>query len=503
MVSETQRDRQLPSLSAVVQHHWVLIVVITLIGIGAGTLYAGSLERSYTASAVVLLNPLAANPLAPEATTGSGAQLNVALETEAEVVTTPAIAEVVSQRLGRLVPEDGEYLDVGVPPGTQMVRIAFTSGSADSAREGAQAFAEVYLDYREDRAGTSVESSLETLRAEAAGIEERLRSALGAAEDDSFAAREADLFVDRLAVVNDRISSLESTMTDPGQVLQPARDPSIPNELGGPVIQGAAGLLALVLAVLLAWYREWRSGLVGEKTATEIVGLPVFATVPTHRQAAAPESVHEAYRHLRVGVTANALRPHTLAVRAIGAQADAPVVATNLAIALAEARYSVLLVAADPESRRVETLLDIEVGSPGLAEVLSDDVDVDEVLVSRRGMVVLPGGRPSGSSREYFAGPQLRRVLEKVRGSHDFIIMVTAGSERADGDAVTAAADSVLLVLRTRESTQMQVGNAVERIERLGVDAMGAVVVSGGDDATLIAPPLSSTTRHREPRVRI
>src|SRR5699024_10315337 len=129
------------------------------------------------------------------------------------------------------------------------------------------------------------------------------------------------------------------------------------NELSHVIIMGAAAVLGLGLGFATAWYRAWRSDPVVEATALEVAGVPVFASVPGSRNGRSStdeRGVHEAYRHLRAGVVANALRPHTLGVCGIGSDQDAPVVASNLAVVLAEARYSVLLIAADPEDRTVE-----------------------------------------------------------------------------------------------------------------------------------------------------
>lgn len=504
---DARGERRFPSLQTVLRHHWILILIAVVLGVGSGAVYAANVDRSYTASSVVMLTPVAANPLAPEAATGSGAQLTVALETEAEVVATPSIAEGVSERLGRLVPDEdvGEFLDVEVPEGTQMVRIAFTTDSAEAARESAQAFAEVYLDYREEQALDSVESSLATLRTEAEEIESELRAALTAADSDAFAAREVDLFVDRLAVVNTQISTLESTMTDPGQVIQPAQEPSGSNEMGDLLIQGVAGVLALGLGVFIAWYREWRSSLVSETTVEDVAGVPVFATVPTikHRLTVlGSDAVHEAYRHLRAGVVANALRPCSLAVRAVGGHRDAPIVAGNLALVLAEAGYSVLLVAADPDDRTVEAVTDVNAGRPGLADVLSGEMEMRDVLVQYSGMTVLPGGRRPESVRELYAGPQFRQVLKELRGRYDFVVLSTAGDESADGDAVCAAADAVLLVLTSRTSSHLQVSAALERFNRLGVHTMGAATVGSGRRETELSRPGESTNRKRGSRVK-
>lgn len=505
---DVRSERRLPSLNAAVRHHWALIAVVAVLAAAVGAAYSASFDRSYTASAIVLVNPVAANPLTPEAARGSGAQLTVALETEAEVVTTPSIAEGVSERLGRLVPSenDGEFLDVEVPTGTQMVQITFTSFSPVAASEGAQAFAEVYLAYRQERALTSMESLLTALQAEAEEIEGNLRTALSAAAGDSFAAREVDLYVDRLAVVNDQISTLESTMTDPGHVLQPAREPASSNELSVPVILGAAGVLGLGLGGLIAWYREWRSGLVSEETSSQVGGVPIFAAIPGVRSddpSAGQQVVHEAYRQLRAGVVANALRPHSLAVCAIGDHEGAPAMASNLAFVLAEARYSVLLVAADPGNRAVERAVGLAERTQGLSDVLSGTVELKEVLVRHRGLTVLPGGRTPKEARELYAGPRFRQALDELRGDYDFIVLSSASADSADGDAITSTADSVLLVLTPRTSTHLQVAATLERFEHLGARTLGAASLAGGADAVhLESSVLASALQVRKTGVR-
>lgn len=480
--------RRLPSVHGAVRHHWVMILVIALCGVGAGGAYAATLDRTFTSSSVVLLNPVPANPLTSEAASGSGAQLNVALETEAEVVASPSVTEGVNERLGRLVPEEEkEFLDVDVPTGTQMVQITFTTDSAGGAQAGAQAFAEVYLAYREERASTDVESSLAALQAEGEEIEGDLRESLSSAADsggDSFSSRQVDLYVDRLAVVNTQVSTLQATATDPGHVLQPAREPTGSNELAPGVLVGAAGVLALGFGVLLAWYRDWRADLVRAEGEPNVAGVPVFATVtapPRRRDAIRYERGHEAFRQLRAGVVANAMRPHTMAVGAIGDHGNGSMVAFNLALVLSEAQFSVVLVAADPDDRTIDDLVGLSEHDRGLSDVLLGNSHLPEVLVQHRNVSVLAGGSAPTKARELYAGPGFRQILERLRGRHDFLILAAGPAGSADGDAVNTAADSVLLVLTSGLSTRTQVSAALDRFDRLGARALGAVTVTGRD----------------------
>src|SRR5690625_7390566 len=81
------------------------------LAVGLAGLYVANLALTYTSSAVVLLSPSPGNPLTPESASGSGVQLTVAMETEAELVRTAAARDAVAERLGRADLGDGESLD--------------------------------------------------------------------------------------------------------------------------------------------------------------------------------------------------------------------------------------------------------------------------------------------------------------------------------------------------------------------------------------------------------
>jgi len=211
-----------------------------------------------------------------------------------------------------------------------------------------------------------------------------------------------------------------------------------------------------------------------------VCGVPVFATLPWNDIGLVvghdiDPSSHEAYRRLRAGVVANGPRPHVLAIAAVDAQSRSSVAAANLAVALAEARYSVLLISADPDDRGIESILGVP-SSPGLSELVHDDVD--GVLVVAEGVAVLPGGAQPATVRELYAGPVFRQVVDSLREDYDYIILGAAGAGTGDGDAVIGTADSVLLTVTSSQTTHGQVEAALDRFSRLGIHPLGAVMHS-------------------------
>lgn len=473
----------LPSPLTALRHHLLPIALTYLVVLGAAWAYISSVTPAYTSKAVVLVSPVPGNPLTADAAGASGAQLSVAMETEAGIVTTPAVADLASTTAGRVVPDEGERLSVEVPGGTQTVRISFSSESREDAQAGAQAFADAYLAYRGDRAEASQSTRLDRLQAQAESADENLRRAIdeaGEGDTVTYASQEVQLYADRLAQLNESISTTEVVSTDPGAVLNPADTPEGPDGVRALWILLAAMFVGLLLGVLFAVLREWRKDLVRESEAFDVQGVPIFAKVsPVAGGAAFFGEGHptnrEAYRRLRASVVANGPRPHVLSVAAVDPAEHASVVASNLSVAFAEAGFSVLVIAADPHDLGVENSFDIP-SAPGLSEIVSRQLPPRDAFVSVSGVTVLPAGADPEGARELYAGPTFRQVVDDVRHEFDYILIAAAGAGSADGDAVISAADSVLMVLTASRTTHASVAAALDRLARLDIRTLGAVL---------------------------
>ncbi|WP_114908064.1 Wzz/FepE/Etk N-terminal domain-containing protein [Ornithinimicrobium murale] len=478
----------LPSLVTALRHHVAALVSVVAVFVGLAVVYVLTATPLFTASAVLLLNPSAGNPLSPEETVSS-TRMTVAMETERGLATTPTIADLTSDAIGREAPAAEESLQVSVPGGTQMLRFSFTSTTPERAREGAQAFAETFLAYREGRTRSNQSTRLEALGAQAEAVEESLQVAIaadGTAEEEAFASNSVDIFTGRLAQLNADISAVEVESTQPGSVITPAELATSPVGPNPNLVVIASGIAGLLLGILLALFLEWRRDLVREDDEFEVSGVPVFAKLPrratpgliarTQNGQLVDPNTHEAYRRLRAGVVANGPRPHVLGVAAVGEHEHASAVVANLAVVLSEARFSVLLIAADPRSRQLESLFEIP-ASPGLSDVVQDGRDPKEVLQTSSGIAVLAGGADAYGARELYAGQALRNVVDRFRAEYDYILIAASGTGTADGDAAIGAADSVLLSVTSSRTTHAQVTAALDRFARLNIVTLGAVNV--------------------------
>lgn len=481
-VSRSGRTGGFPSVGTVVRRNVWLILAPVVLALGAAFAFVANIAPTYTASATVLLSPAPGNPLTPESASGSALQMAVAMETEEQMIRTPAVREFAATQAGRTVPGPDEVLAVSVPSNTQMLNISFTAASPELAREGAEAFAEGYLAFRAERAEVQQGARIKSLREQVAATDGELRRALAEASGEgagaAYATQEVQLLTDRLAQLSNSLSVAELVSTDPGTVINGAREPEKSDGLPNWVMYAAAAVLGLFVGLGLALVRVWRRDLLSDFDAGPTPDLPVFATVPRPTPGTSGQAdlrAHEAYRQLRTAVIANAPRPCVLAVSAVG-EGTSGEVALHLARVLGEAQFSVLVVWTEPPFGRQDQEGDLE-GRPGLAEVVLDGLPVPDVVVDADGVLLVPPGEERGRTGDVTASPRFREVVADLHQRFDYVVLAAGTSGTADGDVVMLAADATLLLISPGSTSRALLDAALDRLEQVGVTPVGAVEV--------------------------
>lgn len=130
----------------------------------------------------------------------------------------------------------------------------------------------------------------------------------------------------------------------------------------------------------------------------------------------------------------------TLMVVSPNAGEGKSVLAANLALSIArlEGRH-VLLVDIDLRRPAVQTLFGVG-GTPGLADYLRDDAELEDCLVSPGidRLVLLPAGAPTAESSDLLAGPRMQALTAELKSRYpDRIVIYDAPPLFASDDVIT------------------------------------------------------------------
>jgi polysaccharide biosynthesis transport protein len=238
------------------------------------------------------------------------------------------------------------------------------------------------------------------------------------------------------------------------------------------------------------------------------LGLAVLGTVPKIAQPpkrAKPEDaaeVIESFRgiRLRLQYAYAANQPLVCGVTSPEQGDGKSLVASNLALAFAEAGYRTLLIDADTRRGTLHEVFGAA-RRPGLIEVLSGEVTRAEVLhpTSQERLSLLPCGGRRTTNPELIASSALPRLLGELVREYSVIIVdgppLSAG---IDAFAIGAACENTLMILRHSKTDMRMAKTKLGLLRRLPLRTVGVVlndVKSMGDykyygyDATYRALP--------------
>src|SRR5581483_5696286 len=227
-------------------------------------------------------------------------------------------------------------------------------------------------------------------------------------------------------------------------------------------IGAAAGLL---LGLMLAVMREWmHPKLRSEAEVKTSIGVPVLGAIPHFPGASSPEAlgwaVHldpsssaaEAYRAVRTSVqfgTDGAAR--TLVITSPSPRDGKSTLASNLAIAMAKAGKTVLIIDADFRAPSQHRIFGVS-GEVGFSTVLEAGEMVDRAIrrTTVEGLHVIPAGPSVSSPSELLNSAALGEILDDLTKQYDHVVIDTPPVLRVDDARIVAATcDSTVLVLRS------------------------------------------------------
>jgi capsular exopolysaccharide synthesis family protein len=479
------------------------ILVVVLLTVGASLLYSFSRTPTYVAESQVLVSTL--NIENPALLTGPPN-----LETEAALVRSTEVARRAAAMMGS---SEGpatllRRVSVSVPADTETLLISFSASAPSTARQGANAVAQAYLDFREEQAVQEKQRLSETYQREISVLRARLevldravaRAPDPAARETALASRA--LIAELFAQLAGRRHLIRSADTNPGRLIREANRPPSPAGPRPAVMITLAVMVGLFLGVLVAFFRDRvDERLRGRSDLQASTGVPVLGVIPSTREFKnrrtsrlvvidSPRSpVAEAYRTLGASVLAmdagqdshktEGQPPARTLLLTSPLQAEGKTVtAANLAGQLAQSGRRVLLISADLRKPRLQEFFQIP-NQGGLSVALSNLSNLGYYVAPTRlqNLWVLPRGPAVDLPTEALAGDAMRHLLAEVRRTME-IVLIDGPPLLPVADALILASyvDGVLLIVDGRRTTRGAVDQACGALRQMGANLVGAVL---------------------------
>ncbi|WP_082133099.1 polysaccharide biosynthesis tyrosine autokinase [Mycolicibacterium obuense] len=248
-------------------------------------------------------------------------------------------------------------------------------------------------------------------------------------------------------------------------------------------------LLGTLLGVGLAILRDLLDNTVKDReNLEELAGTGIVGSIPLdkerRKQAAIAfdrdnSGIAEAFRKLRTNLQFVAVDqpPRVIVVTSSMPHEGKSTTAVNLALALAEAEHSVVLVDGDMRRPMLDSYLDL-VGAVGFSTVLSGAAVLDDALQETRfpGLSVLTSGAIPPNPSELLGSLAARKLLNELRTRFDYVIVDSTPLLAVTDAAILAAgADGVLLMARYGQTKRDQLAHSVRNLADVGAPLLGTV----------------------------
>ncbi len=465
------------------------VLVVAAMVAGAALIYASRQPKTYSSVAEVLVNPVTTDPFKQ---VGLGEY--IVLDPQRALATSVDVEHLAARRLGgALLPA---VVSVTAPERTSTLVFKAVSRLPTAAQRTAQAYADAYLEFRQQDLAANVESISAGLeqRIEEIGVQiSEVQSSLAAAESEP---QRTAIELRRRSLADQR-DSLEERRTQlvlpdnirVGRILHPASHAvsggsSRSKTLAFALFIGLA--LGSAQAILRARFDQRLRGRTDLATGAQAPVLALIPEVPSTRSrrlltvmsSGSPDA--EAYRALRETLLF-AVNEHGIrCLMVTGANPGEGKTSTtaNLGVALAQGGKRVILVSADLHHPQLQAYFPTDTEF-GLTSVLNGERSALETLSATpvSGLRVLHSGPLGLASRDLLSSPAMRRTLSELEQEADIVLIDTAPVlTAADTMSLAPLVGAVLLVAAADRTTLVALGEARLRLEQVGAYVVGAVL---------------------------
>ncbi|MCB0319103.1 MAG: polysaccharide biosynthesis tyrosine autokinase, partial [Bdellovibrionales bacterium] len=209
----------------------------------------------------------------------------------------------------------------------------------------------------------------------------------------------------------------------------------------------------------------------------------VFVSNPTSLAA-------EAYRTIRTGILlSNAGEPpKTILVTSAQSSEGKTTSSINLAASLASAGAKVVLVDADLRRPSVHNHFTFNLNSPGLVEVITGQLNKEEVYINDliKRVTIFPGGSIPPNPAELLGSLEMASLIDELAADFDYVIIDSPPIlPVTDSVILSRYVDGVVIVVRGGVTPRKIVKDAKNRLRSVQARLLGVIVndvdVTGGD----------------------
>lgn len=271
-------------------------------------------------------------------------------------------------------------------------------------------------------------------------------------------------------------------------ILDPAAAPQHPTRNTAPRLIAMCTAAGFALAIILTLLLDRMDPRVRyPEQVTKDMRLGILGGIPTLKQGKQPgldireaTQVVEAFRSIRLALfhALGGHHPIQFAVSSPGMGDGKSLVSANLALSFAEIGYNTLLLDGDIRRGGLHSMFGVE-RRPGLLDFLAGSVSLDTVLqaTSHPNLTLLSSGTRSQRGPELLMGPALSRLMSTLRSRYHVIVIDTPPlGASIDPFALGAAAENMVLVMRSGETDRKMALAKLELLDRLPIRVVGVVL---------------------------
>jgi exopolysaccharide transport family protein len=291
------------------------------------------------------------------------------------------------------------------------------------------------------------------------------------------------------------------------RIVDSARVPTTPIEPNIPRNLSFAFMLGLTSGVGLAFLLEGLDNTVRTTEQAQMIsGLPPLGMIPLGSRSAReganakrlviatskeavelvtqvrPQSqMAESYRALRTSLLLSNLGapPKVIMITSALPQEGKTTTSINCAVVLAQKGIRVLLIDADLRRPSIHKTLGMGPRS-GLSNVLTGSATLQQTITRSPilpNLSVLPAGTPPPNPAELLASPNMRDVLEELRGQYDHIVVDTPPTlSVTDAVVLSPRADAIVLVIRSGQTTKQALRRSRDILMQVNAKVSGVLL---------------------------